>query len=257
MRPLIGIPCHAGQRADNARPIYGNNRAYVHAVENAGGVPVLIPLLGDLDGLKSLLPRLDGLLLSGGMDIEPSQYGELPHPKLGEVDPHLDALELALAQWAINEDFPTLGICRGHQLLNVALGGTLYQDLAEQYPDSLRHPNWDKPRNTKTHSVHIEVGSHIAHILGTQSIEANSLHHQAVKKPGHSVRITGRADDGVVEMLEVTNRRFMLGVQCHPEELYQDDATWTKLFLAFVDACESPVVRVLSKVEQGISVGII
>ncbi len=252
MRPLIGIPCHAGLRADTARPIYGNNRSYVHAIEHAGGVPVLIPLLGDLSGLNSLLPRLDGLLLSGGIDIQPQLYGEQPHPQLGEVDAHLDALELALARWALREHIPTLGICRGHQLINVALGGSLYQDVESQCADALRHPNWDRPRNTKVHSVEIEADSRLAEILGTCSIEANSLHHQSVKKAGRGISITGYAPDGIVEALEVSDHPFMLGVQCHPEELYQDDSTWNRLFVAFIDACVAPVVRTLTKVERNI-----
>lgn len=242
MRPLIGIPCHPGFRADSARPIYGNNRTYVHAVERAGGVPILIPLLGDLSGLTTLLPRLDGLLLSGGIDIQPLYYGEEPHPMLGEVEPQLDELELALAEWAIREDIPTLGICRGHQMLNVALGGTLYQDLAAQYPDSLRHANWDQPRDTRIHSVIVEPGSRMEQILGTHELLANSLHHQGVKTPGKGVIITGSAEDGVVELLEVPAHRFMIGVQCHPEELYTTDAAWARVFTAFVDACAAPVV---------------
>ncbi len=254
MRPLIGIPCHAGLRADTARPIYGNNRSYVHAVEDAGGVPVLIPLLGDVSALSSLLPRLDGLLLSGGMDIQPHHYGETPHAMLGEVDPKLDELELALARWAEREDVPTLGICRGHQLLNVALGGSLYQDLAAQKPSDVRHPNWDKPRNTIAHEVRIEQNSRIAEILGTHEISANSLHHQAIKTPGRGVRITGYASDGIVEMLEVPAHQFMLGVQCHPEELYKDDPRWSRLFEAFVEACDNAsvtqVVRTLNRVEH-------
>jgi putative glutamine amidotransferase len=264
MRPLIGIPCNAGQRADNARPIYGNNRSYVHAVESAGGVPVLIPLLGDLEGLNSLLPRLDGLLLSGGIDIEPAQYGEEPHAALGAVDPHLDALELALARWAIEEDIPTLGICRGHQILNVARGGSLYQDLAAQYPGSLQHANWDKPRNTKIHRVEMEADSQFADILGTRSIEANSLHHQAIKKVGYGIRITGYSEDGVVEMIEMPDHRFMLGVQGHPEELYQDDPAWANLFRAFVDACTNsdtlPLLHTfapLAPVKEGVGVGVV
>src|SRR2546423_4786379 len=121
MHPLIGIPCRPGTNLANARPIYGNNQTYIHAVENAGGVPVLIPILDDLRGLHALLPRLDGLLLSGGADIQPQLYGEEPHPLLGEVVPALDAMELALARWAIEEDMPTLGICRGSQMINTAL----------------------------------------------------------------------------------------------------------------------------------------
>lgn len=254
MRPLIGIPCHAGLHANTERPIYGNNRAYVHAIEHAGGVPVLIPLLGDLSGLNSLLPRLDGLLLSGGIDIQPQLYGEQPHPKLGEVDPHLDALELALARWALREHIPTLGICRGHQLINVALGGTLYQDIGSQCPNALRHSNWDLPRNTRVHTVQIDPDSRLAAILGTCSIETNSLHHQSVKKPGRGVLITGYANDGIVEALEVPEHPFMLAVQCHPEEMYQDDPTWNKLFVAFIESCVSPVVRTLTRVEQSMNV---
>lgn len=240
MRPLIGIPCHPGvnkatDRPD--RPIYYNNRTYIHAVEHAGGVPVLIPLLDDLSGLNTLLPRLDGLLLSGGIDVDPRYYHEQPHPMLGEVNPHLDELELALAHWALERDIPTLGICRGMQVLNVALGGSLYQDLEAQYPHCLRHPNWDKPRKTITHIVHVERGSCMEKILGAREVPANSLHHQAVKTPGNGVRISGRTDDGVAELLEEPEYRFMLAAQCHPEELYADEPIWERLFRAFIEAC--------------------
>jgi putative glutamine amidotransferase len=222
-------------------------------VESAGGVPILIPLLGDLSGLTTLLPRLDGLLLSGGIDIQPKHYGEEPHALLGEVEPRLDELELALAHWAIKEDIPTLGICRGMQMMNVALGGTLYQDLSDQVPGSLRHPNWDLPRNTLAHSVRIEAGSAMERIMGRSEVWANSLHHQAVKVPGKGARISGRAEDGVAELLEVPGRRFMMAAQCHPEELYKDERVWGNLFSAFVDACVHPVVRTLTKVEQSMS----
>jgi putative glutamine amidotransferase len=237
MRPLIGIPCHAGERKDTSRPIYYNNRTYIHAVEHAGGTPVLIPRLDDLDGLRTLLPHLNGLLLSGGVDIEPHYYHETPHPLLGETDPQLDAMELALAHYALERDLPTLGVCRGMQLLNVALGGSLYQDLLSQCPRSLRHANADLPRNTIIHNVQIERGSRMEEILGTCEVAANSLHHQAVKQPGKNVRITGRAEDGVAELMEVPGQRFMLAAQCHPEELYAEHPAWSRLFQAFVDAC--------------------
>src|SRR5581483_7741643 len=129
MRPLIGIPCQADYREGSGRPIYCNNRTYVHAIENAGGVPVLIPMLNDVSLLESLLVRLDGLLFSGGVDIDSGQYHEDAHPHLGEVYQLLDDLELFLVRWALCENMPVLGICRGMQLLNVALGGRLYQDL--------------------------------------------------------------------------------------------------------------------------------
>lgn len=245
MRPLIGIPCRSWQNSENSRFVYGNSRTYVYAVESAGGVPVLIPLLSDLSELASLLPRLDGLLLSGGIDIQPRLYGEDPHPALGEVDPGLDELELALARWTIQQDIPTLGICRGMQMLNIALGGSLYQDLTTMCPGSLRHPNWDLPRNKTIHSVHVDAGSQMEKILGTRELNANSLHHQAVKVPGKGVRVTGHAEDGVAELMEVPGRRFMVAAQCHPEEIYQDEPAWARLFKALIAACSSTVVQTI------------
>lgn len=243
MRPLIGIPCHAGVGASSDRPIFFNNKAYVGAVERAGGVPILIPILDDLNGLQTLLPRLDGLLLSGGIDVDPRHYQEEPHPMLGETNPELDELELALARWATQEDMPTLGICRGMQLLNVARGGNLYQDLASQYPGSLKHPNWELPRNTVVHKVSIDSGSRMAEILGTHEVSVNSLHHQGAKEPGKGVVISGRAEDGVAELLEIPEQRFMMAAQCHPEEMYADEPMWARLFHAFIEASAKPVVK--------------
>ena len=237
MRPLIGIPCHADYRAGSRRPIYCNNRTYVHALEHAGAVPILIPLLDDPQALDSLLPRLDGLLLSGGGDVEPHRYGENPSAKLEMLDPKLDEIELALASWALEEDIPTLGVCRGMQLLNVATGGTLYQDLSGQHPSAITHCNREQPRNYLTHQVFLEPDSLIASVLGTREFPANSLHHQAVKTPGKDVRISGHAADGVAEALEIPGYRFMLAVQCHPEEIYSEVAACARLFQAFVQAC--------------------
>lgn len=256
MRPLIGIPCHAGLRAKTDRPIYYNNRTYIHAVEHAGGVPILIPVFDDLSGLQALLPRLDGLMLSGGLDVDPRYYQEEPHPTVAETNPKLDELELALAQWALQEDVPTLGICRGMQLLNVAFGGNLFQDLDSQYPGSIKHPNWELPRNTLVHRVRIERGSRIEKILGTREIEVNSLHHQATKEPGTGIKITGYADDGVAELMEIPDHRFMVAAQCHPEELYDDSPIWPRLFRAFIDACSISVVRQMEDVQQSLPMGL-
>jgi putative glutamine amidotransferase len=260
MRPLIGIPCHAGERparpGENTgveRSIYYNNRSYIQAVERAGGVPILIPILSDLSGLQVLLPRLDGLLLSGGLDVDPRHYHEDPHPMLGETNPQLDDLELALARWALQNDVPTLGICRGMQVLNVALGGSLYQDLADQFPNSLKHPNWDLPRGQFVHRVYVEPNSLLAEILGTREVRVNSLHHQAAKRPGNGIQITGHADDGVAELLEVSGHRFMMGAQCHPEEIYNEEPAWQRLFLAFIDSCSQSVMRQIESVQQALS----
>jgi putative glutamine amidotransferase len=239
MRPLIGIPCQARIFSDEnrpGRPIVFNNKSYIRAVEHAGGVPILIPLLDDLSGLQTLLPRLDGLLLAGGIDVDPRHYHEEVHPLLGETNPQLDELEITLAQWALQEDLPTLGICRGMQVLNVALGGNLYQDLDAQFPGSLRHPNWDLPRNKIVHAVRVERNSRLAKVLDTHELPVNSLHHQAIKEAGENVRISGYAEDGVPELMEVPQHRFMLGAQCHPEELYSEHTNWGLLFDEFIDA---------------------
>lgn len=237
MRPLIGIPCQADYREGSGRPIYCNNRTYIHAIENAGGVPVLIPMLNDLSLLESLLTRLDGLLFSGGVDMNSCHYNEEAHPHLGEFDQRLDEFELFLVHWALQARMPIVGVCRGMQLLNVALGGSLYQDLETQYPEVMVHCRRELPRNTLIHSVHVTAGSQMEQVLGTNEIWINSIHHQAVKEPGQGVRISGHSEDGVAELLEMADYPFVLGIQGHPEELYTNETLCAKLFSAFVEAC--------------------
>lgn len=237
MRPLVGIPCQADFRDGSKRPIYGNNRAYVHAVEDAGGIPVLIPMLNDISFLASLVMRLDGLLLSGGGDVDSSRYDADPHLLLGSVDTQLDELEFSLVRWALQENMPILGICRGMQLLNIACGGTLYQDLGDEYPGSMEHCRRELPRNTLIHNVHVVAGSRLEKILGTNEVWINSLHHQAIKAPGNNVQISGRAEDGVAELMEVADQRFVIGIQGHPEEIYTRELAYARLFSAFVKAC--------------------
>ena len=243
MRPLIGIPCYAGIHEGTHRPIYCNNRTYTHAVEAAGGVAILIPLVHDANTLEVLLDRVDGLLFPGGKDLQPSLYGESPHPQLGAVEPQEDEVELTLAQWAIERDIPILGICRGMQLLNVALGGSLYQDIGSQVPDSLKHQNDDQPRSMIAHSIQVEAGSQMEHVLGSNEVWVNSLHHQAVKQPGKGVHISGHAEDGIAELLEVPDHCFLLAVQGHPEEIYTQETIWSHVFSAFASACTRYAIR--------------
>lgn len=236
MRPLIGIPCHALIRAETGRPIYANNRAYVHAVESAGGLPILIPMISDLTILTALLSRLDGLLLSGGIDLHPSRYGEVVHPLTEEADLELDEFEITLATWALQQDIPVLGICRGMQVINIVLGGTLFQDIDDQYPDSIAHSHRDWSRAHLAHRIIVEPGSRMETILGANEVMVNSLHHQGIKEPGKGVRITGRAPDGIPELLEVTGYRFVMAAQGHPEEIYSIEPAFKRLFAAFVQA---------------------
>ncbi|GCE12888.1 gamma-glutamyl-gamma-aminobutyrate hydrolase family protein [Tengunoibacter tsumagoiensis] len=249
MRPLIGIPCRTGHYGRTERSISYNNDAYLHAIEHAGGVPLLIPVLQELHGIQALLASLDGLLLPGGIDVQPLHYQEEASEYIDRAHPQLDALELMLARWAYEQNVPTLGICRGMQVINVALGGSLYQDLASQYPGSLFHANWDQPRNQIIHTIELTSGSRMEKILGVGKVAVNSLHHQAVKVPGKDVVITGRAEDGVAELLEVTGRRFMLAAQCHPEELFVESTPWARLFQAFTDAASLKVQPLTAPVE--------
>lgn len=239
MRPLIGIACHADFRQEFGRPIYCNNRTYSHAIEQTGGVPILIPFLQDVAALETLLVRLDGIILSGGVDINPERYSEEPHPMLRRTSPELDEFELKLARMALREDMPVLGVCRGMQLLNVALGGTLYQDIGSLYPGSVDHCRQDLPRNTITHEVFVEAGSRMEKVLGTRRFGVNSLHHQAIKMPGKGVHISGRAEDGIAELMEVSAYRFAMAIQCHPEEIYMKENACANLFSAFVEECNS------------------
>jgi len=246
MRPLIGIPCHTGKGSAHNRekPIIYSNRSYIQAVEYVGGMPVLIPVLQDLSGLQTLLSRLDGLLLPGGPDVDPRLYNQQPHELLGKINPSLDALELALARWAIDKEIPTLGICRGMQLLNVAMRGDLHQDLGERCPDTWQqHCNWDQPRNELIHRVAVQPGSQMEKLLGKSVVGANSLHHQAINRPGKGIVISGYSEDGVTELMEIPDHPFMVGTQCHPEEIYLDEPAWARLFTAFVDACTTRIMQ--------------
>jgi putative glutamine amidotransferase len=237
--PLIGIPGRHDQ-SSHGSPVLAQSRTYVEAVAIAGGAPVLIPLNLDEGALRAIYERLDGLLLAGGVDVHPRHYGEAVHEKCGEIDEARDAVELTLTRWALVEGLPFLAICRGIQVLNVAAGGTLYQDIASQVPGSLKHDYWpDYPRNLLPHQVTVHNDSHLAAILGGTRVAVNSLHHQAVKDLAPRFRIVARADDGLIEAIEGHDHPFALGVQWHPEELVEDAPPTRRLFEEFVSAARS------------------
>ncbi len=238
--PLIGIPTYATLSNTTHRPLYANNRSYARAVQRAGGAPVFIPLSEDdyLGAIcETLVAKLDGLLLSGGADIDPASYHEERLPFCGAIEPERDALELALTRKAMERGLPIFGICRGMQLLNVACGGSLYQDIVSQRTESLRHPQMEHPRDYRAHSIRIDEKSRLATILDTQTHHVNSLHHQAVKDAGAGLTVTAWAEDGVAEALEARDYPYALAVQYHPEELVESDPLSHALFVAFVEAC--------------------
>jgi putative glutamine amidotransferase len=191
----------------------------------------------DSSALEAVCAGLDGLLLTGGADIDPARYGEARLPECGEVEPERDELELALTGMALDRDLPTLGICRGMQVLNVATGGALYQDIATQRPESAPHAHITTPRDYRAHSVAVERASRLGEILGASEIQVNSLHHQAVKLPGAGARIVAWSSDGIAEAMELSDKRFAVAVQYHPEELVATDALSRRLFAAFTQAC--------------------
>lgn len=198
---------------------------YTNAVSGAGGIPIVIPP-GSLPD-EALLERLDALVVSGGPDIDPALYGETPHAHLGPIEREADPRELDLVQAADEQRMPILAICRGMQLINVARGGALWQDLPSEQPSDVVHRQMD-PGSTMTHGVEIEGDSLLARLAygehegDSHQLPVNSFHHQAVRELGRDLRITARAEDGVVEAIEATDRPFLLGVQWHAESLVHD-----------------------------------
>lgn len=210
-------------------------QSYVHAVIQAGGVPILIPSLIMEDGWDALYDRLDGLLFSGGGDIGLEYFPGEPHPRIDDVDLARDSIELNLVQAAASDGKPFLGICRGCQIVNVALGGTLYTHIPDQLPNALDHDYPGNKRTVLVHEVQIEEGTRVAEIYGEPIIKVNSLHHQGLKDIPPPLRIAGHSPDGLVEAIELPDHSFGLAVQWHPEWLTDQEST-RNLFRKFVEA---------------------
>ena len=232
-RPVIGVTI--GYSSEN-HEIFALRDDYVRAVEKAGGLAlVLAP--GTADDAPVLLDHLDGLLTTGGADIDPGLYGETPHETVTRVIPERDALELALSREALRRDLPLLAICRGHQVLNVAIGGTLVQDLPSQWKGAINHDP-DVERWSPAHDVRILPGTRLREILGRDRVAVNSFHHQAVKEPGQGAVVSAYSEgDDVVEAIEIPGHRLALGVQWHPESFWDKDGSFQPLFEALVKAC--------------------
>jgi putative glutamine amidotransferase len=214
--PVVGItlrPQHAG----GLPPRVAQNRAYIDAVLAAGAVPLGIAPIADTDALRVLYDRCDALLLPGGPDVEPHRYGEEPIPECNVASaPELDAVDFQLIDWALDDDLPILAICRGFQVLNVALGGTLWQDVAVQGAGAGDHDAAE--RTALIHDVDIAQGSALAGIVGATRTRWNSIHHQGIRRLAAGLVATATTPDGLVEGYEMPGRPI-LGVQCHPEEL--------------------------------------
>jgi putative glutamine amidotransferase len=234
MRPLVGITTdHETNRYDQA--VTTLTEAYTVAVANAGGIPVLISSALDQTARRDLFARLDGILLAGGGDLDPAHYRSAYHGRLSNVHPPRDELELELAGMAASAGKPFLGICRGCQVLNVALGGTLYPDLATAPSGPIMHDLPGNERNVLVHEVAIEPGTQLEKILQERTIGVNSHHHQGLLEIGAGLHVAARAPDGLVEAVELEGHPFCLAVQWHPEWLTHQ--RWTQdLLRAFVVA---------------------
>lgn len=209
---------------------------YPQAIRRAGAVPIVIPPL-DVDSIEPLLDGLCGLCLSGGPDLHPSIYGAAPHPRLGPTEPHLDSFEIALVRAAEAREMPVLAICRGLQVLNVARGGTLVQDLASERPSDVRHRQAEVG-SIATHDVRLQAGSLVAACLGETEARVNSFHHQAVDRLGRGLRVVGWAEDGTVEAIEASDRHFTVAVQWHAESMVRSPEQ-ERLLAAFAQAASA------------------
>jgi putative glutamine amidotransferase len=229
--PLIGLT--ASRSPENSTITI--SEVYNQAVSQAGGAPVLIPLGVPEQTLLDILSRLDGIIFTGGGDIEPARYGAANgHPKLGEVDLERDRVELFLYPEVTRRGLPFLGICRGIQLINVAAGGTLYIDIPDQRPGALKHDYHGYPRVHLAHPVAVD-NERLAGILGSTQVEVNSFHHQGVEKLATGLRATAFSPDGLIEALELPGYPFGLAVQWHPECML-DVPSMQNLFRAFIEA---------------------
>ena len=226
-RPTIGITTSVDERG-----FFSLRPEYARAVEKAGGLPLLLAPAAPAEA-AALLDRLDGIVLSGGSDIDPAIYGEAPHPTSRWVRER-DDFELALAREAVARDRPLLAICRGQQVLNVALGGTLVQDIPSQLPSAGPHYPKDVPRWEPAHDVEILPGTRLRAIVGQDVLTVNSFHHQAVRDVGPGLRVSARGTDGVIEAVESEGHRFVVGVQWHPEAMWNRDPDHQELFRGLV-----------------------
>lgn len=232
--PLIGVSMSVTVGRTPERAYL--NSAYFAAVQQAGGVPIVLPPQLEAGPRLALFGRLDGVLLTGGGDVDPACFNEPPHPTVSEVSPARDRLEIALVEHALERRLPLLAICRGIQVMNVALGGSLYQDVATEPGTSVEHSQ-RAPRPEATHAVKVVPGSRLHHVLGADRLEVNSFHHQAIKALGRGLRAVAFAEDGLIEGTELEDSsRFVLGVQWHPEEMASHRETARRLFRSLIDA---------------------
>ncbi|MGZ3948796.1 MAG: gamma-glutamyl-gamma-aminobutyrate hydrolase family protein [Flavisolibacter sp.] len=235
MLPIIGVTTYQGEN-EEGYPIIALQRAYVDSLVQAGSVPVLIPSCLPSDTFMAQLGRLDGILFTGGGDVAIERFNGKSHPSISNVDPERDSLELFLLELFIKNRKPFLGICRGFQMINVGLGGTLYTDIKDQKRDAIKHDYYPGClRSYLAHKVEVKSGTRLAKIMGETDFFVNSLHHQGIKDISLKLEKSAIAPDGLIEGVELTDHPFGIAVQWHPEWL-KDQPVMKRLFSALVEA---------------------
>ena len=231
--PACTVAVTASIRLDGDTSRVRLTAAYVTALESAGLIPLIVPPLSSASAAAAIMDSVSGLVLTGGEDVDPARYGEKRHEKVRYVNAARDTTEAALIEEAKARGKPVLAICRGIQILNVALGGTLVQDIPSQCDTRIAHDE-DSPRDTRSHEISVEPGSLIARAIGTEHLTVNSFHHQSVKRVADGMRVTARSPDGIIEGLESTGDWWVMAVQWHPEEMTDSPEPWDRgLFKAF------------------------
>lgn len=238
-KPIIGISgsiiIDQGGRFPGYKRSYVNDD-YIQSVINAGGIPFIIPVNSDMNVIKQQIEQLDGLILSGGHDVNPLLYGEEPTTKQGTIFPERDQFDQQLIRTAVALDKPAFAICRGIQILNATFGGTMYQDLSYIEDSYIKHDQYAGP-SLASHTVSVEEGSYIHKVFGS-TVMTNSFHHQAIKDVAPGFKVTARAKDGVIEAIEKEGNGIVIGVQWHPEMMTKDHEKMAELFKVFIEASQ-------------------
>ena len=233
MRPIIG----ALAEIDNELSTRVQN-PYIRAIERSGGIPVLFPYVDDGETVEHLVDICDGFFFTGGADIDPKRYGEEPRETIGDVQEPRDEFEFNVFQRVIKTSKPILAICRGAQLVNVALGGTLYQDIPSEVQTKILHKQ-SEPKFSHSHDVRIMANTPLYEMMRTERIKANSFHHQAIKMLGDGLEIMAVAEDGIIEAVYSSGSQYIRAYQWHPERLFEIDTQNRIIFEDFIRVCES------------------
>lgn len=235
MKPIVGLTSQSEHQIN--RKINKVNNTYIQSVIENGGIPVVIPVLQDIEDINRYIDIIDGIIFTGGEDVSSLYFSEEPIREVSHIDRDRDKMELELFKEAYDRDMPILGICRGVQLINIALGGSLYQDIYKAVPEAIGHTCGHNIQEGH-HTIEVDRDSILYEVYGEEKLLVNSLHHQAVKDLGKNLRVTSRAVDGIIESIESTEDKIIFGVQFHPEAMGTKYKEYNGIFKYFIDKCK-------------------